>query len=342
MRLLLTGATGIVGAEIRDQLGRDARWDVTCVARKTGSDPGIVSWNMSGEQPPPALGGRWDAIVNCAADTRWSQTADEALRANVVSLEALAALAAPDTHVVHVSTAAVVAPGRDAGSTDPDDYRNMYEWSKAHAERVARQRFERLTIVRPPLVIGRRSDGRAARFAGMYMLLRGITSSSVPAVVGEPDAFFDTIPVDDAAAVIVAALDSPGCAEVLTPACGYAAPRVRTMVDLMCGALNEWRGERGADPVAVPPFLAPDSWKRFYRPFADDLLSRRQLLTLDHLDHFLPYLKLTEPFTPTHPVTGVEEAIAPSVRYWADLNPRLASLSARPWVAVARGDSQRA
>ncbi|HEX8742798.1 MAG TPA: SDR family oxidoreductase [Thermoleophilaceae bacterium] len=334
MRVLLTGATGIVGAEIRDQLQR-AGAEVTAVARRAGTDSGIVPWDMSNADPPAALAGPWNAIVNCAADTRWSQTADEALRANVVSLEALAPLAAPDTHVVHVSTAAVVGPNSDGSQDDPDAYRNNYEWSKARSERVARERFERLTIVRPPLVIGRRGDGRAARFAGMYMLLRGITSSSVPAVVGIPDGYFDVVPVDDVAAVVVAALDGSGAGEVLTPACGEAAPRVATAVELMCGALNEWREEQGVAPVDVPPFLAPESWRRFYRPFSDDVLSRRQLLTLDHLDNFLPYLELTEPFEPTHPVTNAEEAIAPSVRYWAEWNPRLASLAPRPWAAVA-------
>jgi nucleoside-diphosphate-sugar epimerase len=334
-RALLTGATGVVGAEVHDQLARDARWEVTRVARRPGAEPDIVAWDMSRSGPPAALHRRWDAIVNCAADTRWSMTADEAYRANVSSLAALAALASDDTHVVHVSTAAVVGPRSDGRSDDPADYRNMYEWSKARAERIASERFERLTIVRPPLVIGRRRDGRAARFAGMYVLLRAITASSLPAIVADPDAYFDAVPVDDLASVIITALDGPGRGEVVTAACGRAAPRVRTVVELICHTLNEWRRRHGVARVDVPPFLAPESWRRFYRPFADDLLSRRQQLTLDHLDHFLPYLQLTEPFTPTHKVLGAERAIAPSVRYWADRHPRLASLAPRPWAALA-------
>lgn len=336
MGILLTGATGIVGAEIRDQLERDGRTDVTCVARRASSGQGTVIWDMSTEEAPRALRRHWEAIVNCAADTRWSQTVDEALRANVTSVAALASLASPDTHVIHVSTAAVVGPRSNGSSESPGDYRNMYEWSKATAERVAGQIFKRLTIVRPPLVIGRRGDGRAARFAGMYMLLRGITSSSLPAVVGEPDGFFDAVPVDDVAAVIISALDRAGSGEVLTPACGAAAPRVRPVVELMCATLNEWRRQRGVDPVNVPPFVAPDSWTRFYRPFVDTVLSRRQRLTLEHMDSFLPYLDLTKPFTPTHAVTDAEAAIAPSVRYWAELHPRLASLAPRPWAVVTR------
>lgn len=334
MRVLVTGGTGIVGAEVRDQLIRGGRWEVACVARRPGADPGTVTWNMSAAPPPKALRGHWDAIVNCAADTRWSQTAEEALRANVSSLAALTAVASPDTHVLHVSTAAVVGPRSDGRSDNPADYRNMYEWSKARAEHVARECFGRLTIVRPPLVIGRRGDGRAARFAGMYMLLRGIAASSVPAIVANPDGYLDVVPVDDLASVIVGALGGPGGGEVLTVACGRAGPRVRTAIEVICKALNEWRGSRGVAALDVPPFLDPESWTRFFRPFSRDVLSRRQRLTLDHLDQFLPYLQLTEPFVPTHQVVDAEQAMPPSVRYWAEMHPRLASLTPRPWQAM--------
>jgi len=334
MRVLVTGGTGIVGAEVRDQLARGGRWEVTSVARRPGPEGGTVVWNMSAQPPPEAVRGRWDAIVNCAADTRWSQTAQEALRANVSSLAALAAVASRDTHVLQVSTAAVVGPRSDGRSDDPGHYRNMYEWSKARAEHVAAGLFGRLTIVRPPLVIGRRCDGRAARFAGMYMLLRGIAASSVPAIVGYPGGYFDAVPVDDLASVIIKALDGPGDGEVLTPACGRAAPRVRTVIELLCETLNEWRRRRGVAALDVPPFLDPESWTRFYRPFADDVLSRRQRLTLDHLDQFLPYLRLTEPFAATHQVIDADRAIPASVRYWADTHRRLASLAPRPWQAV--------
>src|SRR5205823_1818108 len=126
--------------------------------------------------PPDGLAGEWDAIVHTAADTRWTQSYDEAFRANVATVAALEPLVSRSTHVIHVSTAYAVGLRADVSSEDASDYRNAYEWSKAHAERLAKRLFERVTIVRPPLIIGRRSDGRAARFAGMYTILRGIAS----------------------------------------------------------------------------------------------------------------------------------------------------------------------
>jgi len=328
--VLLTGATGLLGVELREQL-ESAGYDVTCVARNPRGRAGIIPWDLSSQPPPEALNRTWDVIVNCAADTRWSQTPQEAYRANVVSAMAVAALAQSQTHFVQVSTAAIIGPGSDGTSLRQTDYRNMYEWSKARAENALRQRVDLLTIVRPPLIIGRRSDGRAARFTGLYTLLRGITASTVPAVVAERDGLFDLVPVDDVALVVTDAMCRTPPPALLTPVCGPEAPRVGAVLECMCSTLNEWRAARGVPPVEVPPIIAPDSWHRFYRPFTDDLLTHRQKLTLDYLEHFLPYLKLTEPWIPDPPVAGSLDAIAPSVRYWADANLRLASLAPRAW-----------
>lgn len=336
MRVLLTGATGILGMEILEQL-RAAGHDPVPVARRAAGGIEPVCWDMAWDPAPAALTReRWDVIVNSAADTRWSQTTEEAQRANVGTTDAILRLAGPETHVVHISTAAVIGPRSAEGSSaEPADYRNMYEWSKAQAERVVRAAARRLTIVRPPLVIGRRADGFAARFAGMYMVLRGITSSSVPAVVGIPDRPFDIVPVDDVARILVDAALGEASRAVVTPAGGTASPTVGEVIERMCGALNEWRAEQGIDPVAVPPFVNPESWRRFHRVFVDDVLSRRQRFTLDHLDQFVPYMELEEPWKPTRQIRDSIDAVRPCVRHWADRNHRLAALFPRAWAALA-------
>jgi nucleoside-diphosphate-sugar epimerase len=55
----------------------------------------------------------------------------------------------------------------------PGDYRNHYEWSKAAAERLVRERYGDVTIVRPPLVVGRRSDGTVAPHRRLHVPARG-------------------------------------------------------------------------------------------------------------------------------------------------------------------------
>jgi nucleoside-diphosphate-sugar epimerase len=339
-RVLVTGATGLVGSETVAALSRDPDVSVTGVCRRPPEPaPGLVSWDMAAEEPPPALRGHWDVIVNAAADTRWSATAEEATRSNVDTLARLRSLVARDTHVIHVSTAYAIDI-RGASSDDPRDYRNNYEWSKSRAERVARELFPRLTIVRPPLIIGCRDSGRAARFAGMYTILRGITASTVPVVVGVPDAFFDVVPVDDVAALLVALVSGaepePGPeAEPLRIAGGPRAPRAEEALEVIVGTLNAWREERGVEPFDQPRLVDPDSWNRFFLPFARDELTPRQLRILDLLTHFHPYLAITAPLERTHPVDDVLPCVEASVRYWADSNVRVASLSPRPWTANA-------
>jgi nucleoside-diphosphate-sugar epimerase len=260
---------------------------------------------------------------------------EAAERANVVTVEALAPLVSEDTHLVHVSTAYAVGLRGDVESPDIADYRNSYEWSKAHAERLARERFANLTIVRPPLIVGRRADGRAARFAGMYTVLRGITSSMVPVIVGEAGGYFEVIPVDDLAEVIADVVAGPGSGEVLTVAGGTGAPDVETAVGLMTTSLNAWRTERGLDPFDEPKLVSRDSWNRFFLPFARSELTARQLRVIELLANFEPYLALTEPLVPTHPVRDIEPCISTAVSYWAGVESRQASLAPKPWKAAA-------
>jgi nucleoside-diphosphate-sugar epimerase len=334
-RILVTGSTGLVGFELLDVLRGRGCTRVVGASRHGGD--GAVAWDIGAEPPPRELEGEWDVVVNSAADTRWTLAPDDARRANVATVEALAALGLRAAHVVHVSTAYAARPDGSSPGVELEAYRNTYEWSKALAERRARELFPRLTIVRPPLIMGRRSDGRAARFMGMYTVIRGISSSLVPAIVGSPDAFFDVIPVDDLAHAIATLAGEPAPSEprVVTVAGGPSAPTVDTAVTAIVDTLNEWRTGRGLEPVAKPRLVAPASWNRFFLPFARKHLTDRQLKVVDLLSNYEPYLQLHEPLAATSVVPDAAACIPASVRYWADEHSRIASLSAKPWRAAA-------
>jgi nucleoside-diphosphate-sugar epimerase len=332
--VLVTGATGLVGTEVVDQLRGAGIGEVVRTSRRgSPTDPDLVAWDMASEPPPAPLDRRWDAIVNAAANTRWTMEPEEASAANVASVRRLGSLATGETHVVHVSTAYALGLRGDVESSDPVDYRNAYEWSKAHAERVARECFGRLTIVRPPLIVGRRGDGRAARFAGLYTVIRGATAGTVPAVVADPGAHLDAIPVDDLAALLVRLAADPqaGDGSVHTIAAGTAAPRVDAAIETVVEALNRWRAARGAVPLEPPRLVSPESWNRFFLPFIREYLTPRQARILELLGNFEPYLALADPIRADHPVTDVITCIDVSTTYWADANPRVAALAPRPW-----------
>jgi nucleoside-diphosphate-sugar epimerase len=329
LRILITGATGLLGAELMDRLGEQDGAELVAVSRRGA--PNVASWDMARDPPPAAITGRFDAIIHTAADTRWTMGLTEAIEANVATVQALAPLVASDTHVIHVSTAYALGRGGDGSSSDPNAYRNSYEWSKAQAERIALGLAERVSIVRPPLIIGRRSDGRAARFAGMYTILRGIASSVVPVVVAVPDAYFDVVPVDDVAEEVMAALHDRDSGVVHTIAGGKTARPVAHCVEVITGALNAWRRERGLTAFDLPRLVSPDSWQRFYLPLAREHLSPRQEQILDLLSHFHPYLAVQTPLEPTHVIDCDDDCLAASVRYWADTHQRLAAQQPRSW-----------
>lgn len=338
--MLVTGATGLVGGELLDQLRSGGATEVVGVSRRgSPTDPDIIPWDMGSEPAPAQLRRQWDAIVNAAANTRWTMDPEEATAANVASVHALEPLASEETHVIHVSTAYALGLRDDVESADLGDYRNTYEWSKAHAERVARDSFPRMTVVRPPLIVGRRSDGRAARFSGMYTLVRGLTVGTVPAVVADPEARFDAIPVDELCGLLADLAGNRHAREgsVLTIAAGMAAPAVEEALTAIVDALNSWRQQRGQQPLERPPLISPDTWERFFRPLVREHLTPRQQMILELLQSFEPYLALGDPLRPDYVVDDILSCLGTSTTYWADTTPRVAALTPRPWRGLDKG-----
>jgi len=340
MRILVTGATGVVGTEAVEQLrtasGPEHR--LVRTARRP-ADSTLVPWDLGRGPVPRALAGPWDVIVHTAASTRWTMSREEALQANIRPLRAVLELAGADTHLVHLSTAYVggVRDPADLRGEEFEGYRNGYEWSKALGESIVTAEHRGpLTIVRPPLVVGRRSDGRIARFSGPYSLFSALVSGLAAVVIGEPDAHTEICPVDEVGQAVVAAAlgPAPGRPRTEVVAAGRACLRLSQLIDITCRTLNAFRAEHGAEPIATPPLVSVDSWERFFLPLARQWLSPVQQQAVDLLAMFQSYTGMSEPFEPTRPVADPGAVLAASVRHWARSRPRQALAAPNPWTLL--------
>ncbi len=194
-----------------------------------------------------------------------------------------------------------------------------------------RQRFPSSTIYRPPLIIGRRRDGHASRFTGIYTFLRAASTGLAPALVAAPRGRLEIVPVDDVAshAVTLVTGRRPQRTVVDVIGRGHRALTVGETLDVTQGALNEIRGSHGLAPIPRPPLIEPKRWTRFYLPFATRAPDPRQLRTVRLLSEFEPYTSIEEPFVVTTPVRDITPALRTAIRYWAaalsDRGPRQAA-----------------
>lgn len=338
MDILVTGVTGIVGTEVWDRLRRlDERHHISGVSRQGGPEQAHVRWDMSRQPVPAELRRHWDVIIHTAASTRWTMNRSEAMAANVEPTRAVLRLADSGTHVVHVSTAFVEKTSSNHSSNVFDGYRNGYEWSKALCERVVRDTAPGpATIIRPPLVLGRTTDGAIARFSGPYTIARAIVSGLAAVLVGDAAGFTEIAPVDQVAEVIVDIATSTPAHERRTGviAAGERSLRLDEMSYLMTDTLNRWRSSNDLEPIPEPPIVSTEAWHRFHLPLAREYLSPVQHQAVELLGMFEAYTSLAEPFAPDWEVRDPASTLVRSITYWASARPQLAARVPEPWARV--------
>jgi nucleoside-diphosphate-sugar epimerase len=333
--MLVTGGTGVVGSELVRR-ARQAGWDVLGCSRRGG--PGCVQWDMTAGPPPATLHRHWDVVVHTAArPRRWNTPPEVAWRANVGPLDHLGKLVGADSHVVLISTAYATGHTNSVLATDLDDYRNSYEWSKAAAERAVAELFGTTTIIRPPLVIGRRSDGGIDSFFGMYTILLALTTSMLPVLIADPDGRLEFVSTTDVADCSLRAAHGgrPAATVVHTLGRGGDALLTRDAFDITLDELNSWRTARGGERLEWPRYVNQEQWQRFFRPFAERHLNHRQNGVVRRLEPFIPYLNIREPLAVNWPVPPIEDCLRRSVGFWADRHQDMAGRDLRPWVADA-------
>ncbi|WP_406369039.1 SDR family oxidoreductase [Streptomyces sp. NBC_00647] len=310
MTVLVTGASGFVGAEVTARLTA-AGHTVLALLHRNGDlvrnngrrltpGPGSLT-RLTGDITHPGLAltgadrrlaATADRIVHCAAVTDFGLPQDRYDRINVEGTRNLLALAlANRTPLVHVSTAYV--SGERDGTAREDELDlgqrpgNGYEKSKLAGETLVRKAAADglpVTVVRPTIVTGATRTGRVRDLKTIYPVLRVLTRGLVRTVPGHHDAVLDLVPVDRVADLVTEAATRFQDAEGHTL---HAVGHELTLRD-MSDVLAEYPS------LQVPRFVPPSAFSASAlpdreRPYYDRVVSL-----------YAPYFRRRVHFDDTH------------------------------------------
>ena len=285
---LVTGATGFVGLEVvHTLLARYG--DLRVVALLRAADditlaqrhrrlvetlPAALRERLTvvrGDVAAPRLGlddathralvASVDRVLHCAASTRFDLDLATARRENVEGTRSVLALCREIRQrggrgrLDHVSTAFVA--GRRVGAVGEEElcdragFRNTYERTKFEAESLCRAARDEIPVVilRPSIVVGRRSSGATTSYKAAYGPMRMLINlyDLWPALLTRvlplplrPDVLVDLVPVDWVAQAIGALWRSDAAVgRCYHLAAGPdAAASVRTLADLTCDVFD--------------------------------------------------------------------------------------------------------
>jgi nucleoside-diphosphate-sugar epimerase len=230
-RILVTGATGLIGSELCGQLVERGHAVIALVHRRhdilrnngsvlhpeayTGTPPGYgaLQW-AAGDIREPSLGleaeeavalaTAVELIVHCAAEINLSAASDLHQSVNVEGTRNLICFARtsrePVPGLVHLSTAYV--SGERSGDVAEEaldagqPFANSYEASKATAEKLVSASGLRAAIARPSIIVGASDTGAIGRFENLYAFLRLIGAGRITLLPAIPDASLDLVPID--------------------------------------------------------------------------------------------------------------------------------------------------
>ncbi|WP_262697361.1 MULTISPECIES: SDR family oxidoreductase [Streptomyces] len=228
LRILVTGAAGLVGAEVTARLVAAGHQvtalvhDQPAVIRNDGTplEPDAVT-RLPGDVTKPRLGlpgaayqalvaDGLDRIVHCAAITDFGLPDEVYQAVNVDGTAHVLELArAGGVPLVHVGTAYVCGERdgliRETELDEGQRLANAYEDSKFRAETLvhkAQADGVRAAIVRPSIVVGDEHTGVVRDYKNIYVVLKLATEGKVRSIPGQYEARLDLVPVDYVADII--------------------------------------------------------------------------------------------------------------------------------------------
>ena len=286
MRILVTGAGGLIGRELVGVLSGRGHGVValqhrsTALRRNDGTPIPSAPW--AGQAPRPgavltlpgdvrrpglgldaaaqeAVGDGLDLAIHCAALTSFNLDPPAYRAVNVEGIANLIAFTdGPQTPLLHVSTAYVCGlrdgPIREDELDAGQAFANGYEASKAEGERLlaaARSRGRRIAVARPSVVVGAHGDGVIGGFGSFYGMLRLVAEGRIPVLPARPGASLDLVPIPQVGAGLT------DIAERITEAAGRTFHLVSGAPVPVAGLL----ALRDAYPqLHAPRFVSPEAF----------------------------------------------------------------------------------
>jgi nucleoside-diphosphate-sugar epimerase len=215
MKILVTGASGLIGGELCARLAARGH-QVTALVHTALAVPveGVTLLPGNVRHPGFGLASLPDAdlVVHSAAITAFDAAAEDYAAVNTAGAAHAAALGLP---LLHVSTAYVCGTrdGHIGEDETGSEFVNGYEASKAAGEVAVRAAMARglpAAIARPSIVVGDWASGAIRRFDNVYMLFRLIAEGRVRTLPAAPGASLDLVPIDHVVGSLVTMVEDFG------------------------------------------------------------------------------------------------------------------------------------
>ncbi|WP_246021494.1 SDR family oxidoreductase [Alteraurantiacibacter aquimixticola] len=214
MRILVTGAAGLIGGEVCARLAARGH-DITAMVRRTkevrgndGADVPVASV-VSGDVTLPLMEldparHALDLVVHCAASLQFDAPEEELERDNVQgTANALAFAKACGAKFAHVSTAYVCGLRQGVIEEGPvpegTQFANNYEASKARAEALVAASGVPFAIARPSITLGHSETGAIRDFPSLCNVFRLMARGKITTFPADPNSTLDLVPIDHVA-----------------------------------------------------------------------------------------------------------------------------------------------
>lgn len=340
-RVLITGATGLVGGDVLERVLRDdpraqayvllresaswqrVQWRLGSLAARVTPVQGDITAAGLGMTPTDRQQCLRDTtvIVHCAADTKFSQSLARARAVNLVGTRHTLAFAGECPLLrsyVHVSTAFVA--GRMTGVIPErplvgvPGWVNAYEQSKHEAEAAVRNSDVPWVIARPSTIVCDDVGGSVRQVNAVHRALRLYRAGLASMVPGQEQTLVDVVTAEYVARGVAILAVQPGLAGRTFHLCAGAG--ALPLGELLDVAHRHWRRDarwrrRG---VARPALTSLDTYRVFENAVAETGDARLRTITRS-LTHFVPQLALPKQFD----TAGADKIVgaAPVVRdYW--------------------------